>query len=80
LGFDEFIAFVNYNITKLLHAANDIKEIIVVGIVETFMFIHQKQMNKDIVSEQTAIIKSICDNASIPMNIRIRLFDIKDVY
>lgn len=80
LGFDEFITFINYNINKLLHASNEIKEIVVVGIVETFMFIHQKQMNKDIVSEQTEIIKSICDNSAIPMNIRIRLFDIKDVY
>lgn len=80
LGYDEFITFVNYNISQLLHASNDIKDIVVVGLVETFMFIHQKQMNKEIVSEQTEIIKSLCDNPTLPMNIRIRLFDVKDVY
>jgi len=80
ITYDEFTTFLTYNIHQLVHAANEIKEVVVVGIVETFMFIHQKKMNKDIVAEQTVLIKSLCDNPTLPMNIRIRLYDIKDVY
>lgn len=80
ISYDEFICFINYNINQLLNGSNDIKDVVVVGLVESYMFIHQNNMNKEIVSEQTAIIKELCNDTSIPMSVRIRLYDIKDVY
>lgn len=76
----EIIEFINYNMQLLFTATPELKDIVSNGIVDIYMYIYNKHMNKDIVENYIETIVDMCDDITVPMNVRIRLCDVRDAY
>lgn len=80
LDIEELTDVLNYNMDKLHHSENEIKDIVSVGMIDFFMFIHSKKIETAPFTSYIENIKDLCDVETIPMNIRIRLLDVKDAF
>lgn len=77
---DEIASFFNYTIHQLMHGDLEIKGIVANAIGEMFIYMNEKKMDTDIVYEYIDPIQSICNDTSIPMNIKIKLLDVIETY